>query len=86
MERYHLKYNAKPYLENTGEAITTRNPVRGKTISEYFSLDLIPDPFAILRPDRTIKDIANFVSPEKAYGKNKIVYFRETDEKNIRQA
>jgi hypothetical protein len=86
MGRYHLKYNTKPYLENTGEAITTRNPVRGKTISEYFSLDLIPDPFVIMQPDRTIKDMTNFVGLEKASGKNKVVCFRETDEKNIRQA
>jgi hypothetical protein len=163
MGRYHLKCNTKPYLENTGEAITTRDPVRVKTISEYFSLDLIPDPSVILQPDGTIvdvnagysklvgsdkkgiigthyrdieplkmlgrklgdasknnreyidlivfrerhfeillspfatelgsklirvmfKDITNFVSLEKASGKNKIVCFRETDEKNIRQA
>ena len=86
MGKYNLKYNTKPYLENTGEAITTRNPIRGKTIPEYFLLDLIPDPFVILQPDRTIKDITNFASPEKAYGKNNIVYFRETDEKNIRKA
>lgn len=85
MGRYHLKCNTEPYLENTGDAITTRNPVRGKTISEYFLLDLIPDPFVILQPDRTIKDITNFVSLEKASGKNKITCFRETDEKNIRQ-
>lgn len=86
MGRYHLKCSTKPHLENTGEAITRRNPVRGKTISEYFSLDLIPDPSVILQPDGTIKDITNFVSPEKASEKDKIICFRETDEKNIRQA
>jgi hypothetical protein len=86
MGRYHLKYKTKSYLENTGEAITTRNNVRGKTISEYSSLDLIPDPFVIIQPDRTIKDIRNFVGLEKASGRNKVVCFRETYEKNIRQA
>jgi len=56
-------------LENTGEAITTRNPVRGKTISEYLSLVPIPEPFVILQPHGTIKDITNCANPEKAYGK-----------------
>jgi hypothetical protein len=46
-----IKCTSKPTLKVQEKPIITKKTTGGSTVCDYFSLNLLPDPFAMLRAD-----------------------------------